>query len=270
MCDDARMSQNGGGRLAGKVAIVTGAARGQGAAEVRAFVAEGARVMFGDVLDDDGQALAAELGDLVRYEHFDVSDEASWERVVTLTAETFGRVDVLVNNAGVSRRPKPIVDTKVDEFRRVLEVNLVAMFSGIKYTAPHMVAAGGGSIVNISSVNGFVGAPGISGYVTSKFGIRGLTRTAALELGRSNIRVNSIHPGPIDTAMVQPQSWGGFDMRPVMANMMPLGRIGQPEEVAEMALWLAADASSYCTGAEFVVDGGYLAGPFDALGNNSK
>jgi 3alpha(or 20beta)-hydroxysteroid dehydrogenase len=257
MCDDARMSQNGGGRLAGKVAIVTGAARGQGAAEVRAFVAEGAQVVFGDVLDDEGQALAAELGDVVRYEHFDVSDEAAWERVVTLTAETFGRLDVLVNNAGMSRRPKPIVDTKVDEFRRVLEVNLVSMFCGIKYASPHMVTAGGGSIINISSVNGFVGAPGISGYVTSKFGIRGLTRTAALELGRSNIRVNSIHPGP-------------FDMRPVMANMMPLGRIGQPEEVAEMALWLASDASSYCTGAEFVVDGGYLAGPFDALGNKSK
>jgi 3alpha(or 20beta)-hydroxysteroid dehydrogenase len=261
------MSQSGGGRLAGKVAIITGAARGQGAAEVRAFVAEGARVVFGDVLDDEGRAVAAELGDVVRYEHFDVSDEESWARIVSGTVDTFGRLDVLVNNAGISRRPKPIIDTSVDEFRRVLEVNLVAMYSGIKYAAPRMIDSGGGSIVNISSVNGFVGAPGIAGYVTSKFGIRGLTRTAALELGRSNIRVNSIHPGPIDTPMVQPAAWGGFDMRPIMANMMPLGRIGQPEEVAEMAVWLASDAASYCTGAEFVVDGGYLAGPFDALGN---
>ena len=125
--------------------------------------------------------------------------------------------------------------------------------------APHMVTAGGGSIVNISSVNGFVGAPGISGYVTSKFGIRGLTRTAALELGRSNIRVNSIHPGPIDTAMVQPQSWGGFDMRPVMANMMPLGRIGRPDEVAMTAVFLASDEASYVTGANLVIDGGWSA-----------
>lgn len=263
------MSQNEGGRLAGKVAVITGGARGQGAAEVRAFVAEGAKVVFGDVLDDEGQALADELGDVARYEHFDVSDEASWEQVVAGAVDSFGRLDVLINNAGISRRPKPIIETSVDEFRRVLEVNLIAMYSGIKYAAPRMIEAGRGSIVNISSVNGFVGAPGIAGYVTSKFGIRGLTRTAALELGRSNIRVNSIHPGPIDTPMVQPQSWGGFDMRPALAAMMPLGRIGQPEDVAEMALWLASEASSYCTGAEFVVDGGYLAGPFDALGNNT-
>jgi 3alpha(or 20beta)-hydroxysteroid dehydrogenase len=147
----------------------------------------------------------------------------------------------------------------------VLEVNLIAMFTGIHVAAPVMVESGGGSIINVSSVNGFVGAPGISGYVTSKFGIRGLTRTAALELGRSGVRVNSIHPGPIDTDMVQPQSWGGYDMRPVLAAKMPLGRIGQPEEVAELAVWLASDASAYCTGAEFAIDGGYLAGPFDAL-----
>jgi 3alpha(or 20beta)-hydroxysteroid dehydrogenase len=263
------MSDNGGGRLAGKVAVISGGARGQGAAEVRAFVAEGARVVFGDVLDDEGRALAAELGDAAHYEPFDVTDEGAWQRVVGEAVARHGRLDVLVNNAGISRRPRPIVDTSVDEFRKVLEVNLVAMYTGIKYAAPAITASGGGAIVNVSSVNGFVGAPGIAGYVTSKFAIRGLTKTAALELGRSKIRVNSIHPGPIDTAMVQPQSWGGFDMRPTLAKMLPLGRIGQPEEVAEMAVWLCSDAAGFCTGAEFVVDGGYLAGPFDALGNNS-
>ena len=255
------------GRLDGKVALITGAARGQGAAEAVAFAAEGASVVMTDVLDDDGKAVAAEIGAAARYLHHDVTDEAAWQSAVALAIGEFGRLDILVNNAGISVPPKPIVDVPVADYRRVLEVNLISMYTGIKYAAPEIANAGGGAIVNVSSVNGVVGAPGIAGYVTAKFGIRGLTKTAALELGRSCIRVNSIHPGPIDTAMVQPQSWGGFDMRPILASKMPLGRIGQPEEVAELVVWLASDASGYCTGAEFVIDGGYLAGPFDALGN---
>jgi 3alpha(or 20beta)-hydroxysteroid dehydrogenase len=255
------------GRLDGKVALVTGAARGQGAAEARAFAAEGASVVLSDVLDDDGQAVAGEIGRAARYQHHDVTDEAAWQSAVALAVGEFGRLDILVNNAGISLPPKPIIDVPVADYRHVLEVNLISMYTGIKYAAPEIIRAGGGSIINVSSVNGVVGAPGIAGYVTAKFGIRGLTKTAALELGRSGIRVNSIHPGPIDTPMVQPQSWGGFDMRPILAAKMPLGRIGQPEEVAELVLWLASDASSYCTGSEFVIDGGFLAGPFDALGN---
>ena len=254
------------GRLDGKVALVTGAARGQGAAEAEAFAAEGASVVLTDVLDDEGMAVATAIGPAARYQHHDVTDEAAWQRAVALAVSEFGHLDILVNNAGISVPPAPIVDVPVADYRKVLEVNLISMYTGIRYAAPEIEKTGGGSIVNVSSVNGVVGAPGIAGYVTAKFGIRGLTKTAALELGRSGIRVNSIHPGPIDTAMVQPQSWGGFDMRPVLASKMPLGRIGRPDEVAELVVWLASDASGYCTGAEFVIDGGYLAGPFDALG----
>jgi 3alpha(or 20beta)-hydroxysteroid dehydrogenase len=258
------------GRLEGKVALVTGAARGQGAAEAVAFAAEGAQVVLTDVLDEEGRVVAKEIGAAARYEHLDVTDEDEWQQAVARAVAEFGRLDILVNNAGISVPPRPIIENPVTDYRRVLEVNLLSMYTGIHYAAPAIIDAGGGSIINVSSVNGMVGAPGIAGYATAKFGIRGLTRTAALELGRSGIRVNSIHPGPIDTAMVQPQSWGGFDMRPVLASKMPLGRIGRPDEVAELVVWLASDASSYCTGAEFVIDGGYLAGPFDALGNRAR
>ena len=253
-------------RLEGKVALVTGAARGQGAAEARLFAAEGASVVLGDVLDDDGEAVAAELGDTAVYRHLDVTSESDWAAAVDTAVTKFGRLHVLVSNAGISPMPRPIVDTAPDEYRRVIEVNQVGAFLGVRAVAPAMVEAGGGSIVLISSVNGFVGAGGIAGYVTSKFALRGLAKVAALELGRDGVRVNSVHPGPIDTPMVQPESWGGFDMRPALASSNPLGRIGQPEEVAELVCWLASNASAYCTGAEFVVDGGYLAGPFNALG----
>lgn len=253
-------------RLEGKVALVTGAARGQGAAEARLFASEGASVVLGDVLDEDGEAVAAELEDAAVYRHLDVTSESEWAAAVDTAVTSFGGLHILVSNAGISPMPRPIVDTAPDEYRRVVEVNQVGAFLGVRAAAPAIVAAGGGSIVLISSVNGFVGAGGIAGYVTSKFALRGLAKVGALELGRDGVRVNSVHPGPIDTPMVQPESWGGFDMRPALASSNPLGRIGQPEEVAELVCWLASDASAYCTGAEFVVDGGYLAGPFNALG----
>ena len=257
------------GRVAGKVAIVTGAARGQGAAEARLLVAEGAKVVLGDVLDDDGGAVAAGLGDAAIYRHLDVTSEADWTSAVETAMGRFGGLNILVSNAGVSPRPRSIVDTRPDQYRKVVEVNQVGMFLGIHFAAPAIAESGGGSIVIISSVNGFVGAGGIAGYVSSKFAIRGLAKVAALELGRQGIRVNSVHPGPIDTPMVQPEAWGGFDMRPALAATNPLGRIGTPEEVAELVCWLVSDASGFCTGSEFVIDGGFLAGPFNALGTDA-
>lgn len=268
------MTRLDGTRLAGKVAIISGAARGQGAAEARLFAAEGASVVLGDVLNDEGEAVAGEIGDRAAYCHLDVTSEADWDAAVAVAVDRFGGLDILVSNAGISPMPRPIVDTDPDEYRRVLDVNLIGAFLGIRAAAPHMGRdmsgdGHGGSIVLISSVNGFVGAGGIAGYATSKFGLRGLAKVAALELGRQGIRVNSVHPGPIDTPMVQPESWGGFDMRPALASSNPLGRIGEPEEVAELVCWLGSDASAYCTGSEFVIDGGYLAGPFNALGMDS-
>ncbi|HUV09998.1 MAG TPA: glucose 1-dehydrogenase [Acidimicrobiia bacterium] len=259
----------GPSRLAGKVAIVSGAARGQGAAEARQFVEAGAKVVLGDVLDDAGKALADELGNAALYRHLDVAVEGEWESAVAAAVTEFGGLHVLVSNAGISPMPRPIVETKPDDYRRVIEVNQVASFLAIRACVPAIRDAGGGSIILISSVNGLVGASGIAGYVTSKFALRGLAKVAALELGRDGIRVNSVHPGPIDTPMIQPESWGGFDMRPSLATTSPLGRVGTPEEVAELVTWLASDASSYCTGSEFVVDGGFLAGPFNALGTDA-
>jgi 3alpha(or 20beta)-hydroxysteroid dehydrogenase len=249
------------GRLDGKVAIISGAARGQGAAEARLFVVEGARVVIGDVLDDLGVALADDLGDAARFVHLDVTSEADWAAAVDVTVATFGGLHVLVSNAGISPAPTPIVDLTLDEYRRVVEVNQVGTFLALRAAIPAMIRSGGGSIVTISSVGGAQGVPGMAPYTSSKFAVRGLTRVAALEHATDNIRVNTVLPGPIDTAMMQPGFWGDVDLRPLMAQTSPMRRVGRPEEVAELVLFLASDASSYCSGAEFLVDGGYLAGP---------
>ena len=252
-------------RLQGKVVVISGAARGQGAAEARRVVDEGGSVVIGDVLADECSALASELGHAATAVHLDVADDKAWTRAVKAAVERFGALHGLVNNAGISPKPRRITSTEPDDFRRVLEVNLVGSFLGMRAAIPAMIESGGGSIVNVSSVNGFVGAGGISGYVASKFGLRGLTKVAALETGREHVRVNSVHPGPIDTAMIHPESWGGYDIRPTLAKQLPLGRVGTSDEVAAMVCWLLSDESQFCTGSEFVVDGGYLAGPFDAL-----
>lgn len=250
-------------RLAGKVAIVTGAAQGQGAAEARRFAAEGASVVIADVLDEPGSALAAELGAAARFEHLDVTDEAGWQAVVDATVAAFGGLHVLVNNAGVLRFNR-VQDTPVDEFRLLLEINLVGVFLGIKAAAPALRDSGGGSIVNISSTGGIVGLPGVASYSASKFGVTGLTKSAAIDLGPWGIRVNSVHPGSVDTPMIR------MDDVPLEAyepfyRRLPVKRLGTPEDVANLVTFLASDESSYCTGSEFVVDGGQTAGDLGLL-----
>ena len=250
------------GRLDGKVALISGAARGQGEAEARLFVAEGARVVIGDVLDDQGKVLGEDLGPSARYVHLDVTDEDDWSAAVALALGEFGSLHVLVSNAGISPAPVALADLTKQDYEQVIAVNQVGTFLGLKAVIPTMIAGGGGSIITISSVGGIEGTFGMAPYVSSKFAVRGMTKVAALEYARHGIRVNSVHPGPVDTAMLDRAHWHGAEVRPAMAEAMPLGRLGQPAEIAEMVLFLASDASSYCTGAEFVADGGHLAGVF--------
>jgi 3alpha(or 20beta)-hydroxysteroid dehydrogenase len=247
------------GRLDGKVALVTGGARGMGEAHVRRFVAEGAEVVFGDVLDTEGKAVADDIGAGCRYVHHDVTSADDWSAAVEAATETYGGLHVLVNNAGILRFGF-IADSTVEDFRRVLEVNLVSQWLGIRAVIPAMT--GGGSIINISSIEGYIGAAGLSAYSASKFGIRGLTKAAARELGEHGIRVNSIHPGGIVTPMVLdagPEMWKHVDAKAFLAQL-PIRRFGQPDEIAQLVVFLASDESSYCSGSEFVADGGMLTG----------
>jgi len=243
------------GRLAGKVAVVTGAARGQGEAEARLFAAEGAEVVLTDVLEDRVAEVAADIGDAARWVRHDVSSEADWTGVVDRTLADFGRLDVLVNNAGI-HHIRPLEDETLEAFERMVAVNLRGTFLGIKAAIAPMRAAGGGSIVNISSLAGLQGFYGHGVYGATKFGVTGLTKVAAIELGPSGIRVNSVHPGPIDTDML-PLRDGDVAGR---FRDHPLGRVGSASEVAELVLFLASDASSYVTGAQMTVDGGLGAG----------
>jgi 3alpha(or 20beta)-hydroxysteroid dehydrogenase len=241
------------GRLDGKVAIVTGAARGQGEAEACRFVAEGARVLLADVLDEV-RTVADDLGEAAASVELDVTSENGWSDAVHEATERFGRLDVLVNNAAIYRFGTPLVDLSLEEYRTVVEVNQVGVFLGMRAVAPVMTECGGGSIVNVSSLAGLSGQPGALAYVASKFAVRGMTKVAALELGPAGIRVNSIHPGVIDTPMIA----GAVERFPV--RRIPAQRVGAPDDVASLALFLASDESSFCTGAEFVVDGGHHAG----------
>jgi 3alpha(or 20beta)-hydroxysteroid dehydrogenase len=247
-------------RLEGKTAIVTGGARGMGAATCRLFVAEGARVVIADVLEEEGQVLARELGDAARFVRLDVADEANWARVAAFAVEAFGRVDILVNNAAVLVFGG-ITELSKRDFERVVSINLVGTFVGVRTIAPLMVAQGGGSIVNISSVDGLRGVNALAAYVSSKWGVRGLTKVAALELGHQGVRVNSIHPGGVNTAMSNPTGAPLEDINKHYTTV-PMQRVGQPEEVARATLFLASDESSYCNGAELSVDGGVAAGAY--------
>jgi 3alpha(or 20beta)-hydroxysteroid dehydrogenase len=242
------------GRLDGKVAIITGAARGQGAAEARLFAAEGARVVLADVLDDEGKAVAGEIGDAAAYAHLDVTDEGQWSDAVALAERTFGPVTVLVNNAGVLLF-QAVHKTELVDFDRILRVNVHGVFLGMKAVTPSMEKAGGGSIVNISSTAGLQGLPYLAAYVASKWAVRGLTKSAAIDLGHKGIRVNSVHPGGIDTPMV-----AGTSADAPFYKRLPVARMGSADESARAVLFLASDEASYIAGAELAVDGGATCG----------
>jgi 3alpha(or 20beta)-hydroxysteroid dehydrogenase len=245
------------GRLDGKVAIITGAARGQGEAEARRFVAEGAKVLLTDVLDEEGEEVAADLGDAAAYRHLDVTSEDDWLAAVADAEARSGLVTVLVNNAGILDFGE-IEKQDVERFRKVLDVNLTGTMLGMKSVIPSMKRAGGGSIINISSNSGIWGIPMAGAYSASKWAVRGLSKTGALELGKHGIRVNSVHPGGVDTPMVAGP--GQDPNRSPWAKKLPLGRFGRPEEIAAVVTFLASDEAAYVTGAEWSVDGGATAG----------
>jgi 3alpha(or 20beta)-hydroxysteroid dehydrogenase len=240
-------------RLAGKVALITGAAleRGQGACEARLFAAEGATVVLTDVQDEAGEATAAAIGGAARYARLDVADADAWDAVVAGVLAREGRIDVLVNNAGIWHTGG-LLETSPADYRRVVEINQTGVFLGMRAVAGAMRDAGGGSIVNISSAAGLRGDARIHAYVASKWAVRGMTKAAALELARFGVRVNSVHPGLIQTPMSATEFAPG---RPDPGARVPMGRVGQPEEVAELVCWLASDASAYVTGAEIAIDG---------------
>ena len=244
------------GRMDGKVAIITGAARGQGEAEARLFAAEGAKVVLGDVLDDLGEAVAKDIGDAARYVHLDISKETDWRNAIAV-ATSMGPYKVLVNNAAIIR-PAAIVDTSTEDYLSVIMVNQVGTFIGMRESVAAMRDAGGGAIVNISSVDGMKGCNGLVSYNSSKWAVRGMTKAAALEFGQYGIRVNSVHPGGVNTPMGNPM--GDDDMVNLAFTHQAIPRVGEPIEIGMAALFLASDEASYITGAELAVDGGWMAG----------
>lgn len=241
-------------RLEGKVAIVTGAAQGMGASHVKRFIKEGAKVVFTDINEELGKSFEAELGENAKFVKQDVTSEADWKNVVDQTVETFGGIDILVNNAGISMST-PLLDLSEKDYRKIVDINQVSVFLGIKAVVPTMSEAKSGSIINISSMNGLVG--GAVGYTDTKFAVRGITKAAALQVGALGIRVNSVHPGVVETPMVT--EGDAVELIKEFAKHIPVQRIAKPEEVSNLVLYLASDESAYSTGSEFVIDGGLTA-----------
>lgn len=248
-------------RLAGKVAVISGGARGMGASEAQLFLDEGAKVVITDVLDDAGKQTAQRLspdGSRCIFMHHDVTNEADWATVVAESISAFGQIDILVNNAGIFERGS-VLDTSLKDFQRTMDINTTGVFLGMKAVAPHMVQRKTGSIVNISSVAGLAGTPGFLAYGASKWAVRGMTKGVAKELAPFGVRVNSIHPGIIDTPMPQTFDAAGEGVREAVRTRIPLGYEAEPIHVARLALYLASDDSAYSTGSEFIVDGGWSA-----------
>lgn len=251
------------GRLNGKVAIVTGAARGQGESTARLFAAEGAKVAIVDLLEEEGKAVAASLGDAASFHAIDISKESDWQKLVADIVAKWGKVDILINNAAICPNAS-ILEMPVDDFRKVIDINLVGSWLGIKTVGKQMVSQGSGSIVNVHSVGALWGINGLGAYSASKWGLRGLSKTGAMELGHRGVRVNAIFPGGIASPMA------GVDNVPreiVNQNFVgqPIARIGEPEEVANASLFLASDEASYIIGAEIVIDGGMTAGRYQTF-----
>ncbi|GAB2459218.1 3alpha(or 20beta)-hydroxysteroid dehydrogenase [Conyzicola lurida] len=238
-------------RVSGKVALISGGARGMGAAHARRLVEEGARVVIGDLLDEVGEATAAEIGESARYVHLDVTKPEDWAAAVAVAVSEFGGLDILVNNAGIANFAS-IEDYTLEQWNLIIAINLTGTFNGVKAAIPALKESGAGSIINISSTAGLKGVAALPGYTAAKFAVRGLTKEIAIDLGKYNIRANSIHPGNIRTPMTD-----GLD---VDQSSVPLARMGEVSELSNLVLFLASDESSFSTGAEFVADGGETAG----------
>ena len=248
-------------RLAGKVALISGGARGQGASEARLFVREGAQVVIGDILDDDGQKVTDELNRGAEsrraiYVHLDVTKAEDWENAVAVAEQNFGGLHILVNNAGISGDRSGVEDTSEEEWQRVIDIDQKGVWLGMKAAVPALRRAGGGSIINISSILGLVGSGVSLAYTAAKGAVRLMTKTAAVQYAGENIRVNSVHPGVIETPMVASHT---PERRQTYLAMTPMRRVAQPEEVAYGVLFLASDEASFITGSELVIDGGYTA-----------
>jgi 3alpha(or 20beta)-hydroxysteroid dehydrogenase len=248
-------------RLTGRVALVTGAASGMGEATARLYAAEGARVLLADVNVSRGKEVAADLEANGRFHHLDVTSAEGWDAAVEACNNGFGRIDILVNSAGIGRGGR-IEDETVEDHELLLRTNVTGVWNGIRAVLPTMTRQRSGSIINISSIDGLVGVPGVASYVASKFAVTGLTKSVALEVGHRGIRVNSIHPGAIATPMMHGNEDAVFESLQIAQQAIP--RLGRADEIGRLALFLASDDSSYCTGASFVIDGGHTAGPYRA------
>ena len=248
------------GKLTGKTAIITGGARGMGAATAQLFVEEGAKVVITDILEEDGKATAEALGDAAIFVKHDVRLEADWEQVITAALEAFGAIHILLNNAGIVATGL-IEKQGLQVWEDVIGINLIGPAIGHRLVIPHMEAAGGGSIINVSSTEGLEGKNGVGAHAASKWGLRGFSKVAAYELGPRGIRVNTIHPGPVNTKIANPMDAPAEVLNPLFTYYL-LQRLGEPEEVAKLNLFLASDDSSFITGAEISIDGGSSAGRY--------